>query len=350
MRQSNLNDYLRRIRPVDRGPAPEVQARLDSQTKPPGSLGRLEELVMEVACIQGTSRPSVERKLLFTMAADHGVVEEGVSAFPQSVTAQMVQNFLSGGAAVNVLARHAGCTVVVVDMGVAGELALPGLVSRKIAPGTANFTRGPAMTREQAEAAVLAGIELALEREFDILGTGEMGIGNTTPSAAVAAVVTGIPVPEITGRGTGVDDRGLARKIDAVQRGIRVNRPDPSDPLDVLAKVGGFEIGGIAGLVLGAAAGRRPVVVDGFISTAGALLARALCPEVSGYMLFSHRSAEQGHDLLLRHLGARPILDLGMRLGEGTGAALAVEVIDAALALYDGMATFDQAGVDNRSS
>jgi nicotinate-nucleotide--dimethylbenzimidazole phosphoribosyltransferase len=345
-----LNDYLRRIRPVDRGPAPAVQACLDSQTKPPGSLGRLEELVTEVACIQGTAGPSVARKLLFTMAADHGVVEEGVSAFPQSVTAQMVRNFLSGGAAVNVLARHAGCAVVVVDMGVAGELDLPGLVSRKIAPGTANFTRGPAMTREQAEAAVVAGIELALERKFDLLGTGEMGIGNTTPSAAVAAVVTGIPVPEITGRGTGVDDRGLAHKIDAVQRGIRVNRPDPSDPLDVLAKVGGFEIGGIAGLVLGATVKRRPMVVDGFISTADALLAHALCPEASGYMLLSHRSAEQGHDLLLRYLGARPILDLDMRLGEGTGAALAMEVIDAALALYDGMATFDQAGVDNRSS
>jgi nicotinate-nucleotide--dimethylbenzimidazole phosphoribosyltransferase len=345
---SDLQKHIESVKKVNRSLEPAVQARLDNQTKPRGSLGRLEEMVRDIACMQGTEKPTVERKIMFTMAADHGVVAEGVSAYPQSVTAQMVANFLAGGAAVNVLARHAGCRVVVVDMGVAADMDFEGYVPRSMGKGTDNLAAGPAMSRKQAERAVLAGVELALEHEFDILGTGEMGIGNTTPSAAIAAVLTGDPVEEITGRGAGIGDEALARKIDAVRRGIEVNEPDPGDPLEVLAKVGGFEIGGIAGLIIGAALKGRPVVVDGYISSAGAMIAAGLCPAASGYFFLSHQSAEAGHDRIASFLGKRPLLDLGMRLGEGTGAVLAMEVIDAALALYYEMATFDQAGVDDQ--
>lgn len=347
---STLRDAVGRIVPVDRSVLAEVQARLDCQTKPPGSLGRLEEIVKRLAMIQGTADPVCARKVIFTMAADHGVVEEGVSAFPQSVTTQMVQNFLDGGAAVNVLARHAGCEMVVVDMGVATDRRFEGCLDRKIAPGTKNFTRGPAMTRAQAEEALNAGIALGLESDFDIAGTGEMGIGNTTPAAAVASVLSGTEPQLMVGRGTGIDDRGLRRKVDAIRRGIDLNAPDPKDPVGVLAAVGGFEIGGIAGLILGAAVRKKPVVVDGYISTAGALVAVGLSGRVRDYILLSHRSAEGGHERFLDILGGEPpLLDLGMRLGEGTGAALAMEIIDAALDLYGNMATFDSAGVDQKS-
>ena len=278
-----------------------------------------------------------------------GVVEEGVSAYPKSVTAQMVKNFVSGGAGVNVLARHAGCEVVVVDMGVASELDIMGCVDKKIEYGTKNFTKGPAMSREQAEHSIVIGIELALKHEFDILGTGEMGIGNTTPSSAIAAVLTGRDVHDITGRGTGIDDHTFMRKVNAIKRGIELNKPNPKDPVDVLSKVGGFEIGGIAGLIIGAAIKRRPSVVDGFISTAGAMIAQGLHKGVSDYFVLSHLSAEKGHDLCAEFLGKKPILDLGMRLGEGTGAALAIELIDAAAHLYYEMATFDGAGVDKKT-
>jgi nicotinate-nucleotide--dimethylbenzimidazole phosphoribosyltransferase len=342
----SLNQYLSRIAPVDRSVLDAVQERLDAQTKPRGSLGRLEELVRSCALAQGTTEPRCEKKVIFTLAADHGVVQEGVSAYPQSVTAQMVANFLSGGAAVNVLARHAGCSVVVVDMGLAGKIEVEGAVDRKLAPGTANFVGGPAMSRTQAEQAVVAGIELALEHEFDLLGTGDMGIGNTTPSTAVVSVLTGIDPERITGRGTGIDDRTLERKIEVIRRGIAVNGPDPRDPIDVLAKVGGFEIGGIAGLLIGSALKRKLAVVDGFISTAGAMIACGLRRDIREYFVLSHLSAEKGHGLFAEYLGKRPVLDLEMRLGEGTGAALAMEIIDAALRLYEEMATFDQAGVD----
>jgi nicotinate-nucleotide--dimethylbenzimidazole phosphoribosyltransferase len=285
---------------------------------------------------------------LFTLAGDHGVVEEGVSAFPQSVTPQMVLNFISGGAAVNVLARHAGCRIVVVDMGVAHAVDHDGCVNRCIAPGTNNFTRGPAMTREQAETSICTGIELALEHEFDVLGTGDMGIGNTTASSAIAAVLTGLDPEELTGRGTGIDDATYGRKVDAVRRGIERNSPDRNDPVDVLRTVGGFEIGGIAGLIIGAAIKHRLAVVDGFISSAGAMIAAGLHTDVPDYFVLSHLSAEHGHEQVVEHLGKRPFLDLEMRLGEGTGAALAIELIDAALSLYDNMATFDEAGVDGR--
>ena len=344
----NLKQYLERVEPVDQVFADRVQRRLDSQTKPQGSLGRLEELCRVLASVQGTDNPVCGKKIIFTLAGDHGVVDEHVSAYPQSVTPQMVLNFISGGAGVNVLARHAGCDMVVVDMGVAHGIEHEGCVNRKIAPGTKNFSRGPAMTREEAERSVVAGIELALERDFDLLGTGDMGIGNTTPSSAIAAVMTGCDVEDITGRGTGIDDETYAHKVSAIKRGISVNHPDPSDALDVLSKVGGFEIGGIAGLIIGAAIKRRLAVVDGFISTAAAMIAVGLQPLVSDYFVLSHLSAEQGHEHLVGFLGKTPLLDLGMRLGEGTGAALAIELIDAAISLLGGMATFDEAGVDGK--
>jgi nicotinate-nucleotide--dimethylbenzimidazole phosphoribosyltransferase len=347
---NTVSQYIGRIAPVDESVLEEVQSRLDNQTKPPGSLGRLEEIVKRLAAIQRTADPVCTRKMIFTLAGDHGVVEEGVSAFPQSVTTQMVQNFIHGGAAVNVLARHAGCDMVVVDMGVASAHPFEGCLDRKIAPGTSNFTRGPAMTRAQAEEALTAGVALALDNDFDIVGTGEMGIGNTTPAAAVASVLSGTEPELMVGRGTGVDDWGLQRKVDAVRRGIDLNEPDPKDPVGVLAAVGGFEIGGIAGLIIGAAVRGKPVVVDGYISTAGALVAAALSGKVRDYIMLSHRSAERGHDRFVNLLGGEPpLLDLGMRLGEGTGAALAMEIIDAALDLYRSMATFESAGVDQRS-
>ncbi len=343
-----LNKYLKEIKPVDKNVAQEVQKRLDNQTKPLGSLGRLEELTRIMAMVQGTPEPAYEKKVIFTLAGDHGVVEEGVSAYPQSVTAQMVLNFVNGGAAVNVLARHAGADVVVVDMGVAEDIPGKGFINRKIDYGTKNFTKGPAMTREQAEKAICTGIELALDHDFDILATGDMGIGNTTPSSAIAALVTGLEVEQITGRGTGIDDEGLKKKIAAIKRGIEVNKPDPKDAIDILYKVGGYEIGGIAGLIIGSAIKRKLAVVDGFISTAGAIIASLLHPEIKDYYVLSHLSAENGHDKISEYLGKKPILDLNLRLGEGTGAALAMEIIDAAMHLYYEMATFDQAGVDKK--
>lgn len=345
---NKLKEYCAQVTGIDWNVVDAVQRRLDSQTKPRGSLGRLEELVKVIAAVQATDRPSCDTKVIFTLAADHGIAEEGVSAYPQSVTAQMVRNFVNGGAGVNVLARHAGCEVVVVDIGVASDLDFSGFISRKIDYGTKSFTRGPAMSYEQAVQSIVTGIELALERDFDILGTGEMGIGNTTPSAAVAAVLTGREVREITGRGTGIDDERLNRKVALIERGIEKNNPDPTDPVGVLARIGGFEIGGIAGLAIGAAIKKRPAVIDGYISTVGAMIGCALVPNLRDYILLSHSSAEKGHDVFADYLGKRPILDLGMRLGEGTGAALAMEIIDAACALYNDMATFDQAGVDEK--
>ncbi len=343
-----LKEYCDRVEDVDGDVISAVQKRLDNQTKPQGSLGTLEELVKEISAIQRTTRPVCDKKVIFTLAADHGIAGEGVSAYPQSVTAQMVLNFVNGGAGVNVLARHAGSEVVVVDIGVASDLNFSGFIARKIDYGTMSFIQGPAMTREQALNSIILGIELALEREFDILGTGEMGIGNTTASAAVAAVLTGKKVRDITGRGTGIDDSRLNKKVELIEKGIEKNRPDPSDPVGVLAGVGGFEIGGIAGLVIGAAIKKKPAVIDGYISTVGAMIACALCPTLRDYILLSHRSSEKGHDVFTEYLGKKPILDLGLRLGEGTGAALAMEIIDAALALYYNMATFDQAGVDGK--
>jgi nicotinate-nucleotide--dimethylbenzimidazole phosphoribosyltransferase len=288
------------------------------------------------------------------MAADHGVAEQGVSAYPQAVTAQMVLNFLQGGAAINVLARHAGARLHIVDMGVATELpANARLTVRKVGAGTSNLARGPAMSRNQALDSILSGIAIAEEeiaRGADLLATGDMGIGNTTSAAAVATVLTGLPAEELAGRGTGIDEQGLQRKIAAIRLGLQTNSPDSTDGLDVLSKVGGFEIGGLAGVILGAAAHRKPTVVDGFISTAAAMIAVSVAPQARDYIFAAHLSAEHGHRAMLKWLGLEPILSLNMRLGEGTGAVLAMGIIEAASRLLTGMATFDEAGVLDKPS
>jgi nicotinate-nucleotide--dimethylbenzimidazole phosphoribosyltransferase len=344
---------LTKLRDAIGGPraaaAAAAQRHLDALTKPPGSLGRLEELAIRVAALTGQS-PRVTAPVIFTFAADHGVVAEGVSAYPQSVTAQMVENFLRGGAAVNVLARQAGARVVVADFGVATPLgAAPGLVARRIGSGTTNMTLGPAMTRAEAMEAIEAGAALAEEAiagGADLLGTGEMGIGNTTAASAITAAFTGAPPDTVTGRGTGIDDAGRARKVAAVRRALELNAPDPRDGLDVLARVGGFEIAGLTGVILAGAAHRVPVAFDGFIAGAAALAAVAIAPDARHALFASHRSAEPGHALALRHLGLEPYLALDMRLGEGTGAVLFVHLVRAAAAIYAEMATFKSAGVD----
>ena len=323
---------------------------------PHWALGRLMDLAMDLAGMTRSLRPVVARKAIVTMAGDHGVAAEGVSKYPQEVTGQMVHGFAAGLAGINAMARLAGARVVVVDMGVAADLsplvAEGKILSKRIAPGTANIAVGPAMSRQQAVRAVEAGIELVgqLADEVDLFGAGDMGIANTTPSTAVLAALTGASPADITGRGTGIDDAQLARKIAVVQQAIQVNRPDPRDGLDVLAKVGGFEIGGIAGVVLGAAARRRPVVVDGFIATAGAMIARALCPAVADYVIAAHRSVEPGHRAMQQFLGKEPLLDLSLRLGEGTGAALAMHMVEAAQRILTEMATFDEAHVSKASA
>ena len=344
-----LQDLIARISPLDTRAMAQAQARQNELTKPQGSLGRLEALSVQIAGITGQPRPRIRHKVITVMAGDHGVVAEGVSAYPQEVTPQMVMNFMHGGAAINVLARHVGARVTVVDMGVAADLSdLPGLVSKKVAPGTANMAQGPAMTRAQAEEALLSGAQVVLdelEKGLDILGTGDMGIGNTTPSAAIAAAVTGGDPAMIVGRGAGLDDQGVRRKAGVVRRALEVNRPDPADALDVLSKVGGFEIGGLAGAMIAAAAHRVPVMVDGFISTAAALIAAGLAPAIRPYLIASHRSRERGHPIMLAWLGLDPLLDLDLRLGEGTGAALGISLAEAACKTLDEMATFSEAAV-----
>lgn len=346
---AGLQALLDAIRSPDPARAREAQARLDQLTKPPGSLGRLEELARRVVVMTGQPLPTLSRPVIFTLAGDHGVVAEGVSAYPQVVTAQMVENFCRGGAAVNILARHVGARVVVADLGVAGELPdHPGLVSRKVAFGTANMARGPAMSRDEAVRAVEAGIDLVAEADPDLIGTGEMGIGNTTAASALTAALTGADPEAATGIGTGIDEATRRRKVEAIRRALALNRPDPADPLDTLAKVGGLEIAGLVGITLAGAARGVPVVVDGFIATAAALVAVRWKAEVRDYLVAAHRSPEPGHRLLLEALGLAPLLDLGMRLGEGTGAALGIGLIQAALRLYREMATFKEAGVSDR--
>jgi len=349
---STLDATIAAIGPLDEQAMARARARQDSLTKPHGALGRLEALSIQVAGITGRPQPCVRNKAVIVVAGDHGVVAEGVSAYPSAVTPQMVDNFLRGGAAINVLARHVGARVVVVDAGVAADMpARPGLLVKKVAHGTANMRRGPAMTSEQAVQSIIAGIE-ALEAELaqglDIVATGDMGIGNTTPSSAIVAAVTGRPVAQVTGRGTGVDEAGLANKITVIDEALRLNRPRPDDGLDLLAKVGGFEIGGIAGVILGAAAHRIPIVVDGFISTAGALIAAQLAPQVRDYLISGHRSVEAGHRAALEYLGLVPLVDLDLRLGEGTGAVLGISLVEAACKILAEMATFDEAGVAGR--
>jgi len=349
-----LEEIVAKIAPLEEAAMAIARDRQDALTKPRGSLGRLEDLSIQLAGIFGQPLPEIKHKVIVTMAGDHGVVAAGVSAYPQTVTAQMVNNFLSGGAAINVLARHVGARVVVVDMGVASDLKPhPDLVDKKVALGTGNITCGPAMSRDQALQAIMAGVEVVeteLERGLDILGIGEMGIGNTTPSSAIASVVTGQPPKDTVGRGTGVDDAGLARKINAVERALLVNRPDPADALDVLAKIGGFEIGGLVGATLAAAAHRKPVMVDGFISTAAAMIAVILAPKVRRYLIAAHRSQERGHRIMLDWLGLEPLLGLEMRLGEGTGAAIGISLAEAACKILREMATFGEADVSEKQN
>jgi nicotinate-nucleotide--dimethylbenzimidazole phosphoribosyltransferase len=309
----------------------------------------LEEIAARIVAIREELRPDCSKKVIFTLAADHGVADEGVSAYPKAVTRQMVLNFLSGGAAINVLCRHFGINVVIVDIGVEGNTdELEGLMKKKVAPGTKNMARGPAMSEAEMYSALEVGIDLARHAAQNgrmLIGTGEMGIGNTTAASAITAVLTGQSVSDVTGRGTGVDDAGLKHKIQVIERAITVNRPDASNPLEVLRRVGGLEIAGLVGLILGAASQRIPVVVDGFISTAAAALACALQPRVREFLFAAHRSSEPGHAALLEFIGQEPLLDLQMRLGEGTGAALSMALIESAVKLLNEMATFSSAGV-----
>ncbi|MEW6662157.1 MAG: nicotinate-nucleotide--dimethylbenzimidazole phosphoribosyltransferase [Bacillota bacterium] len=344
-----LQETIAKIGPLDLETMAQTQARLDNLTKPPGSLGVLEDLARQVAGITKEVCPQLPNKVSVLMAGDHGVVAEGVSAFPAEVTPQMVLNFARGGAAMNVLSRHVGAELVLVDIGVAADLPdIPGLLHKKVAYGTANMAKGPAMTMDEATRALEIGIEIAEElvaKGAGLLGTGEMGIGNTTPSTAVVAAFSGLEVEEVVGRGTGVDDRRLQLKIQAIKRALEVNRPDPGDPLDVLVKVGGLEIAGLAGVMIGGAACRVPVMIDGFISGAAALVATRLAPAVKDYLIGSHLSEEPGHRVMMEMIGIKPMLNMQMRLGEGTGAALAMSLVDAALKILNEMATFADAGV-----
>lgn len=347
-------ETIDRIQPTDPRLLAQAQARLDRLTKPISSLGRLEELAARYVMITGEMKPTVPRGAVFTFAADHGVTVEGVSAYPSAVTPQMVLNFLRGGAGINVLARHVGIEVRVVDIGVAFDFgAAPGLVHKKVMPGTKNLLVEPAMSPVQAEQSLQVGIDLATEaarQGIGLIGTGEMGIGNTTASSAITAVMTGRSVSEVTGRGTGIDDASHARKIDVIQRALDFHRLDSTNAMEVLAKVGGLEIGGLVGLMLGAAAARVPVVLDGFIAGAAALIAVGLQPHCKDYLIASHRSVERGHQAMLDHLGLKPLFDLDLRLGEGTGACLGMSLVFAAIKILTEMATFDEAGVSERNT
>ncbi len=353
-----VKEVIDRIESIDEEIMAETQKRLDNLTKPRGSLGRLEELAIRAVAITGNRHPKLECKVIFTLVGDHGVVEEGVSAYPSEVTPQMVYNFIRGGAGINVLARHVGARVKVIDMGVAVKIKnqkskIKNFKDKKIGFGTKNITKGPAMTREEAIRSIAAGIEVfeeELQEGIDIIGTGDMGIGNTTPSSAIIAAFSGTNVREVTGRGTGIDDETFNRKVEVIRKALDLNKPDPKDPIDVLTKVGGFEIGGLCGITLAAASHRKPVVIDGFISTTGALIAVKLAPLVKEYLIASHNSAETGHRIMLDYMGLRPLLDLNLRLGEGTGAALGIGLVEAGVKVLTQMATFDSAGVSRTKS
>jgi nicotinate-nucleotide--dimethylbenzimidazole phosphoribosyltransferase len=348
-----LEQTLSRIKRLDLTPAKLAQARLDQLTKPQGSLGRLEELAVRCALIAGKERPRVDVKVLFVFCADHGVSATGVSAYPREVTAQMVYNFLRGGAAITVLARQLNIAVKVVDLGVDTDFDphIAGLIHRKVGRGTANLAEGPAMSRAAAARAVETGISLAEEaigNGAQLLGVGEMGIGNSTAAAALLAAFSDIAPEELAGSGTGVDEATRRKKAEIIRRALASNRPDPTDPLGVLAKLGGYEIAGIVGACLAGAAWRVPVVIDGFIATAGAWVACALHPGVKDCLIFAHLSAEQGHSRVLAALQVQPLLDLEMRLGEGSGAALGMGLVESAVRLFNEMATFAEAGVTDK--
>ncbi|MCP4022321.1 MAG: nicotinate-nucleotide--dimethylbenzimidazole phosphoribosyltransferase [Desulfobacteraceae bacterium] len=324
--------------------------RLANQAKPAGSLGIMEDISARLAAIKGNIDVQLTNKQIVTCAGDHGVVQEGVSLFPSDVTPQMVYNFVNNGASVNVIARHAGAMVTAADLGVNHDFDknLP-IFHKKVRHGTANFTKEPAMTRQEAIRSIEAGIEIVEElcakQEVDILGTGDMGIGNTTPSSAIIAAFSGFKVEKLTGRGTGIDDTALKNKIKVIEKGLELHNPDPNDPIDVLSKVGGLEIGGLAGLVIGAAAKGIPVICDGLISTAGALIACELAPEAKKYLFASHKSVEIGHTYMHERLGLDPLIDLKFRLGEGTGAAVCMELLDLATRILADIKTFEEVGI-----
>lgn len=346
-----IQETVEKIWPQDQNTRRLAQNRLDQLTMPHWALGRLMDLALDLAGIYRTVKPQISSRVIVTVAADHGVAATGVSKYPPEVTCQMVRNFVSGGAGVNALARATKTDVVIVDMGVAGDLSdlekQEKIISRSIGQGTANMLEGPAMSPEQAVASIEAGIEIALKLgvRYDIFGTGEMGIGNTTPSSAIVSLMTGLPVDAVTGRGTGIDDGQFDHKISVIEKALNLNKPNPSDPIDVLAKVGGYEIGAIAGLILAAASMGKAVIIDGFITTAGALLAQSICPLSAEYMIAAHKSVEVGHQAALAKLGKKPLLDLEMRLGEGTGAALAMSLIEASSRILTEVSTFEEAAV-----
>jgi len=346
-----LSSLIKRINGLDEEAMAQVQTRLDSLTKPQGSLGQLESIAKQLAGIYANPWPKLQKKAVLLMAGDHGVVEEGVSAFPQEVTPQMVYNFLNGGAAINVLSRQAGAEVICTDVGVAFPLEPSDLMKRRVANGTKNMAKGPAMTRAEALQALLTGAEAAkgaIASGANLLTTGDMGIGNTTPSSAIVALYTGLPVRTVVGRGTGINDETLNKKVEVIEQAIRINQPDLENALDVLAKVGGLEIAAIAGSILQAAASRVPIIVDGFISTAGALIASKLCPGSTAFMIPSHASVEPGHKKALELLGLEPLLKLNMRLGEGTGAVLCIYLVEASIHILNEMATFEEAAVSEK--
>lgn len=346
-------DLLYEISGLDYKLMEKTQNRLDNLTKPQESLGRLEELAKLLTGMTGKENPEFKNKVIFTFAADHGVAEQNVSAFPKEVTAQMVYNFLRGGAAINVLAKHIGARVVIADVGVAINVGPhPKLIVKKVNFGTKNMIMGPAMSREEAVKSIENGIEI-FDSEFkngiDIIGTGEMGIANTTSSTAITAVYTGREVESLTGRGTGINDDALKNKIRVIKDSLRLNNPNRDDAIDVLSKVGGFEIGGLAGVMLAAASKKVPVVIDGFISGASALIANHLEPKAKEYMIASHCSVEVGHKFILDYLGLTPLFNLNMRLGEGTGACLGINLAEAAVKILTQMATFKDAQVSEKA-
>jgi len=346
--EQELAQICKDIKPLREGPMDKARCRMNNLTKPPGSLGRLEDLAVKLAGIHGDFFPTETKKQVVVMAADHGVTDEGVSAFPGEVTLQMVANFVDGGAAINVFSRLEGAEVKVVDLGVSTDPDLPGVKKVRIRPGTANFCREAAMSREEALQAILSGVECAREASLEgvrVLATGEMGIGNTTASSAVMAALTGYEPSLVVGRGTGLDDDKLLHKQEVVDKGLKLHRPDPDDPLGVMSAVGGLEIAALAGLILGGASRGIPVIVDGFISSVAALTATKLVPEVSHYLIPSHLSEESGHALLLDYLNLQPYFSMRMRLGEGTGAVLAMNLVEAAARITVEMATFEDAGV-----
>ena len=349
MSSFRLSDVISKISAVDPRLDQAIWDKMDAQARPNRSLGRLEEFAFRVARIFGTLTPEIKGKTIFTFAGDHGVAEEGISVFSQEVTHEMVANFIRGGASVNVIARFYGIEVSVVDIGVRGDFeGMPELVRRKVAHGTRNFLKEPAMTEAQAIQAIQTGVELVSEKvaqSVNLFGTGDMGIANTTPSTAVLCAITGEAPETVTGRGTGIDEATLKRKIEVIRQGIEKHQPRSDDPIDILCKVGGFEIAGIAGEILGAALNRCPIVVDGFISTAGAMIALLLAPNVKDYIFMAHRSQEPGHTEMMRWIGLDPIVDLSMRLGEGTGAAIAMNLLELSTHVLNDIASFEEAAV-----